>query len=312
MNKSQFTLSRLILLGFATSLFLAPVVLSTQDQDEIRELGRTDWQKERAKARGNPLPHTRVNPIYKVKEKMPQTALASQETGKAELGLTIWRLRPSTKTDAVEIKDLIQPPGSVAKQEMTMERVESAAELSEGQIVRLTIESLREGYLYVINRPRYADGSYGDPYLIFPTQRMYGGNNKVKAGKSVQIPGDDSEPNYFELRRGSREGELQVSEELIIIVKLEPFEAFKTAPADRKLLTSQSVEALLTKYKTARERSEMKDGVGRAITIGEKKASKDLEVQLAEDDPYPQTIFRLAAKPTDPLLVDVQLKVRGK
>ena len=34
----------------------------------------------------------------------------------------------------------------------------------------------------------YGDGSTSDPYLIFPTQRVRGGDNAVGAGKVVELP----------------------------------------------------------------------------------------------------------------------------
>jgi hypothetical protein len=301
--------------------FIAAASQSTQEEDEIRDIIR----KKRAAASkpkqdvarkppsSKPRPTQTAVANYDVQKKLSRDEANVASAGDSALGLTIWRLRPSRSDDAVEIRDVIQPPGGGTPQEWTPARVESETELQEGQMVRLTIESFREGYLYVINRPKYADGSYGDPYLIFPTQRIYGGRSLVKPKQTIQIPGPKDEPDYFKLQRGKlRQGELQASEELIIIVKPEPFESFKTAPADRQLLTQQSVEALIAKHKAPFEVGEKKGGAGDAITVNEKKASKDDSVLLEEDDPYPQTVYRIAAKPDDPLLVIVQLKIRGK
>src|ERR1700730_13630816 len=136
-----------------------------------------------------------------------QAELANK--GASAVGVTVWRLRPSTAKDAVEIRDLVQQGVGQATQEVTPERVAMDTSWTEGQMVRLTIESLRTGYLYVIDRPRYADGRYGDPYLIFPTQRM-GVSNLVTAGQTIRIPAPNTNPDYFVLERGkSREGELQ-------------------------------------------------------------------------------------------------------
>jgi hypothetical protein len=298
-----------------------PASAPPPEEDEIRDIIR---KKRAAASKPNqdtavkqppsrPRPTQSASANYDVKNRLARDKAIVASEGDSALGMTVWRLRPSSSDDAVEIKDLIQPLGGGPAQEWTPARVESETEIEEGQMVRLTIESFREGYLYVINRAKYADGSYGDAHLIFPTQRMYGGRNFVKPKQTIQIPGPKDEPDYLVLERGkSRQGELQVSEELIIIVKPEPFESFKTAPADRKMLTPQSVEALIARHKAPFEVGEMKGGAGKAITISEKKASKDDSVLLEEDDPYPQTVYRVAAKPTDPMLVIVQLKVRGK
>jgi hypothetical protein len=229
------------------------------------------------------------------------------------LGLTLWRLRPSTRDDALEIKDLIQPDGGGPVQEWTPERMEADAPLREGQFVRVAIESFRAGYLYVIDRAKYHDGRYGDPYLIFPTQRIDGGHNRVEAGKIVQIPGPEDKPGYFVLQRGkSKDGELQSSEELVIIIKPEPFESFKTPPADRKLLTAQSVVALITKYSTPLMHSELNGGAGQPITPAEVKAARDRTRRLTEVDPLPQSVFRARIKASDPMLVRMVLKVGAK
>jgi hypothetical protein len=223
--------------------------------------------------------------------------------------LTLWRLRPSNSNDAVEIKDLVHESDPGPAREWTPERMAADWPIHEGQMVRLTIESFRSGYLYVIDRPKYRDGSYGEAHLIFPTQQIYGGNNKVEVGRTIQLPGPDDKPNYFRLKRSeSRQGEPQVAEELIIIVKPEPFESFKTAPPRAQSLTPQSVEAIITKFSTAWRRSEMNGGAGQPITEAEVKAARD-KAKLDDADPFPQTVFRATLKPTDPMLVKMELKV---
>src|SRR5690349_23992390 len=58
------------------------------------------------------------------------------------------------------------------------------------------------GYLYVFDREVYADKSLGEPYLIFPTTALRGGDNLVKAGRVVEIPSHDdrSEEHTSELQ----------------------------------------------------------------------------------------------------------------
>lgn len=264
------------------------------------------------KPANRPKPTSKRRYVFKRKASLTNSQVELANKGAAAIGVTVWRLRASTASDAVEIRDLVQPAGGQPQQEVTPERVSIDSALTEGQMVRLTIESLRTGYLYVINRPRYADGKYGDPYLIFPTQRI-GVANLVSAGQTIRIPGIGANPDYFVLERGkSREGELQVSEELIVIVRPEPFESFKTPPAERKLLTQASVETLIEKYKADIEETDLADSENKAITLVEKLASKDPSIRLSRDDPYPQTLYRLAVKADDPMLVRFELQVRGK
>jgi hypothetical protein len=288
------------------------------DRDEIKGLLR----KKRAEAQGRTPGPDKSNSSYRrsgrQNRSQQQTWASSGNTSDSTvdapiLGVTLWRLRLSAKDEAVEIKDLIHPPGGELPQEYTPERVEANEELREGQMMRLSIESFRSGYLYVINRPKYKDGTYGDSYLIFPTKRIYEGDNKVEPGKVVRIPAPQDNPSYFELRRSqSREGELHITEELIIIIKQEPFESFIPPPEDRRLLTAASVEALIQKYGASIEYAEMNGGAGQAITVAEVKAAREHTKRLDENDPLPQTVYRLNANPTNPSMVRLELRVTGK
>jgi hypothetical protein len=300
-RKSISSLAALCLMSLIASAGFNP---SGDDPGEIVYVTRKPPADNKPSPKRN-YAGSKKNPLPK-----PQSEIANK--GASAIGVTVWRLCPSTTSDAVEIKDLTHPGGDLPAQEVTPERVAIDTALTEGQMVRLTIESLRTGYLYVINRPRYADGKYGDPYLIFPTQRM-GISNQVTAGQTIQIPGPNARPDYLILERSkSREGELQVSEELIVIVKPEPFESFKTPPANAQKLTQASVEALIEKYKADVEETDLGGDASKYITNIEKRARQDVSVRLSRDDPYPQTLYRLAVKPTDPMLVRFELKVRGK
>jgi hypothetical protein len=100
------------------------------------------------------------------------------------LGVTVWRLRPASAADGKDSRLLLQDEDKDADKEWTPERVEAETAFVSGDRVRLSIESSRPGYLYVIDRELYDDGTASEPYLIFPTRRLHGGNNTVAAGKS--------------------------------------------------------------------------------------------------------------------------------
>src|SRR6185369_1856503 len=99
------------------------------------------------------------------------------------------------------------------------ERIEADTRISEGERVRVSIESPSTGYLYVIDREQYADGTSGDAYLIFPTARTRGGHNAVVAGRVLEFPAQEDNPPYFTLTR-SRPG--HIGEALILIVSPQP------------------------------------------------------------------------------------------
>src|SRR5215470_12642678 len=119
--------------------------------------------------------------------------------GDSVLGITLWRLRPSRSDDDKEVRLFKHQKDKTDIKEWTPERISVNTPLAVGQRVRLSIEAARTGNLYVIDRELYADGTLGDPYLIFPTSRLHGGNNEVSVGRIIDIPALEDEPNYFTL-----------------------------------------------------------------------------------------------------------------
>src|SRR5712671_1059192 len=111
-----------------------------------------------------------------------------------EIGVTVWRLRPSRSGDTgarVLVLD------GLKQSEWTPERIEADTPLNIGDRVRLTIESPRPGFLYIIDREQYADGSFGEPMLIFPTLHTRGGDNRVAPGRLIDIPAQEDQYSYF-------------------------------------------------------------------------------------------------------------------
>jgi hypothetical protein len=289
----------LCLCGFL-SLFYA----QAYQDDELRDITK-DWKQKRPGAQSSP----KKPPNYSIKTRIPAGQDRPESASDSEIGITLWRYRPSGPAD--EVRDLIQPKAEGAKEECTLERFDAEAVLSDSEMIRLTIESLRTGYLYIINRAKYDDSTYGDPHLIFPTIRIKEGDNAVRAGRPIQIPEAKDNPPYFKLSCGrSKSGAIQVSEELILLVTPQPIEGLNLG-ADRMKLSRERVELLKQKYSLPVERSEMLGGIGIAITKQEDLAAKDPLQLLMANDPYPQTIYRVAAKSGDPMLVVVELKVQA-
>ena len=89
----------------------------------------------------------------------------------SELGVTVWRMRRATAEDPVRL--LVHETGET--EEWTAERIALGTPLSAGERVRISVESPREGHLYVVDRERYADGTTGTPLVIFPTSHTRSG-----------------------------------------------------------------------------------------------------------------------------------------
>lgn len=232
----------------------------------------------------------------------PTPEPADATPGAQLLGLTFWKLRPSRSADPQEVRQLVQDPGGEGR-EYTPERIESCTPLGEGQLVRISVESPEDGFLYIFDRERYADGTLGDPYLIFPTSRTRGGDNAVRGGVVVEIPAQH-EP-AFRIKPSRPD---QVAEELTIIVSPKRLglpltkNASKLTPEQRAQLADWEKQ-----WAAPFERHEQEGGSGTAYTVAEKRAGAVETRQLTQDDPLPQTIYRVARKPAAPLLVTVPL-----
>ena len=235
----------------------------------------------------------------------PETPPSQQPVAEdAIVGVTVWRLRPSAPADGAAARILVHEPAKEEDVEWTPERIEADTPLSEGQRVRLSIETPRTGFLYVIDRERYADGTYGKPYLIFPTTRTRGGNNAVSAGSIVEVPAQSDNPIYFTLKRSRPD---HVAEVITVLVTPQLLPDVKIG-RDALELPEAQVAQWEAQWGARAERLEMADGAGKTYTQAEKAAGADPSQQLTQDDPLPQTIYRVAAKPGDPVLITVPLR----
>ena len=217
----------------------------------------------------------------------------------AILGVTLWRLRPAQSVDNKDARILEQKSEKSA--EWTAERIEAGTPLNEGDRVRISIESPSTGYLYVIDRELYSDGSRGEAGIIFPTSRTRGGNNSVVAGRVIEFPAQEDNPPYFTLSRSRKD---HVGEELTLIVTQQPLAELPPSSTPVKISAEQLAQ-WEKQWGGAAEQFELEGGAGRQYTKQEKAAGADGSRMLTQSDPLPQTILRVNAKPGSALLVKV-------
>jgi hypothetical protein len=185
------------------------------------------------------------------------------------------------------------------------ERVSSSGRLAEGDRIRMSIEVARTGYLYVVDQEQYADGSKGEPYLIFPTTRTRGGDNSVTAGRVIEIPAQDDSPPYFTLKRSRAD---QVGENVTVLVSPTPIEPLTINDKQQKL-SAETLAAWEKSWGAQAGRLELADGVGKPWTKQEKEAGADGTRSMKRTEPAPQTLYyRPGATRTDPVLIKVQLQ----
>ena len=227
----------------------------------------------------------------------------SASASEAVIGVTLWRLRSAQSADNRGARILEHQGAKSAA--WTAERIEADTRISEGERVRVSIESPSTGYLYVIDREQYADGSAGDAYLIFPTARTRGGNNAVVAGRVLEFPAQEDNPPYFTLTR-SRPG--HIGEALILIVSPQPLVDLPVSSEPIKV-ASDKVAQWEKEWGGRAEQFELEGGAGLPYTKAEKSAGGDGSRMLTQGDPLPQTILRMNAKPGVPVLAKVLLQI---
>jgi hypothetical protein len=215
--------------------------------------------------------------------------------------LTIWRLRRATAAEVGE-RIVVQEEGGVV--EWIPERVEAGRPLRIGEKIRMSFESQQAGYLYVINREQYADGRLGEPLLIFPTTRTRNGDNQVAAGRLIEIPAQEDRPNFFTMRRGRMD---QTGEQLIALITPQPLTEL-TIGAEPLKLTDELVSKWEQVWGATAVMFERANVGGKTWTRGEREAGADATRRLTQDEPGPQTIFRVAAGPDEPRLIKLTLR----
>ena len=235
------------------------------------------------------------------------TAIAARTSGAATaaddalVGVTIWKLRPSQPADDESIRVVASGTG----QQWTPVRVGASLPLAEGERVRVSIEAARSGFLYVIDREQYADGTLGDPYLIFPTLRINSGDNSVRGGRVVEIPALSDSPPYLTMRRSRPD---QKAEMLTLVVSKQPLPGLKIG-RDAAKLDPATVASWVKQWGAKVQRLESKAAPNAVYTKAEKQAGADHTRLLTHDEPLPQTLYKIDAKAGDPLLLDVPLQI---
>lgn len=286
-------------LGLALLLVCEGVAIA-QDQEGSKGIKAEVFIGNRPPVRSSRRPTASKKPTYKSSQLV---SLAGPPPGKefAQLGVTIWRFRPSTSAD--KTKELVEEVDAPSTH-WSLERISEGTLLAPGQKVRLSIESLsRDGYLYVINREEYSDGSLGDARLIFPTKLTPDGANRVKAGKMIYIPGP---PRYFRIKP-SASSKTHVAEVLTLLVSSQPLIDPNQLATTAITLSREQVESWERQWATQATKFEMEGGAGKTMTEKEQKASTD-DATLTQNDPSPQTIYRLAIKPNDAVVIRLPLR----
>jgi hypothetical protein len=261
---------------FAVLTLSIQLVDSAAPQKE-RSIVSDDFTNKRPKSKRRPTRGRKRPRIYRLASTPLTNQIAKSGFDKLEVGVTIWKLQRAD--------------------ERVARRVESDTQFRDGDLLRLSIESPRIGYLYVVDRDWFTDGSSGETNLIFPAR---GEDNRLEPGKLIDIPAENQSP--FKTRpKPNQAGEL-----LTIIITSEPLSLSLSESA--LPISNQQLTEWEARWSSLTERFEMNGGAGQARTIEEEQAASSRGTrQLTRDDPPPQTIYFLSPRHSDGLLFNLML-----
>jgi hypothetical protein len=271
-------------------------------QDEEEDAERKIWNKQisdaRKKAGTNAAP--------------PPGRPRSRAAGDDLVGVTVWRLQPASNPASARDEEdrprLLVQAGGNTPTPMAPLRVASSTQFSKNDAVRLSIEVPREGenYLYVIDREIYRNGRLSDPYLIFPTTRVRGGDNKVMGGRIVDLPAPTDDPPFFNFNNQIVANPDYVGEQLTIIVSPTPLDTPAIGP-DPVPMDNRKVAEWEKRWGGPADLKESRALLGKAWTKEEKESAEGK--RLLTQGPLPQTIYRMTPKADGILLFTLSMRI---
>lgn len=335
---------RLKLILFLGSVFLLFVSAAfAQDDTQTRSITSDDFASQRpsgksgsaasgVKRKNPPKKQTAPRATYKYvrsdknisrrknfqrKPKVKTNNAAKKPEKVSEIGVTVWKLRPSRSSDkGFTLPVLVNG----IRQMWTAERTNPETGFQAGDRVRLAIESSDSGYLYVFDSEIYSDGSFGAPFLIFPASPDE--DNSVKPGLLVDIPDQTEDLPYFVIspRKDNYVGEL-----LTVIISPQPLKNLKTE-SDGKIknieeLFDLEIDAEAEIYSRTDEQDKIYAQAEAEAACGAKTRQLTREGsttnpcgtktrQLTREEPLPQTIYRVKTSAGQPSVAFVKLNVR--
>ena len=213
----------------------------------------------------------------------------------AQLGVTIWRV------DSGNSKGIEQ-----VGEEQTIERLDTNAPYTNGDTIRLTIESPSRGFMYIVDQEQYTDGSYGPAMLVFPTSKTRAGNNLIEAWTPVEVP---AYPAVWRFKpRELKDGEtrkVQMAEVLTIIISQKVLVDLSRIIDKRLALNKGEFESWRSQWQRPVQQFDVENKVGQTAK------SKGVEQEGNEAEVGAQTTYQVAIKPGNPVFVTIPLRFKA-
>src|SRR5689334_25289918 len=148
-----------VISGLLLLVLIAVSVFTREPEDATRKLWDTAFiAPSSSSSRKTTAPRIRRRVYRNATPNVPVNNVAPETV----VGVTLWRLRPANRSDSGE-RLIVHDDNAVS--EWLPERISATTRLVQGERLRMSVETVRAGYLYVIDREQYADGTLGEPYL---------------------------------------------------------------------------------------------------------------------------------------------------
>jgi Domain of unknown function (DUF4384) len=306
-NKRNLAL--LLGLCFFWTIGLGIAALAAYQQDEETRLIDEAFLSKRPKKSTN-------KPVvaYRPLRKNPKTARVRPQKfdSNSLVGVTLWRLQAAKSEDSAETR-IFEYENQEKIADLAAERIDISKPVPLGTRIRFGVEVPRDGFLYVVDREQYADGSYGDPYLIFPVADINDGDNTLTAGRLMEIPPQSTTYKPF-VKLTKRRADL-VAESLTILVTNKPLDVVLGIGNRPTVLSSELFASWERKYAGSAEGYITEQGLGKTYSKEEKQAGTSKQEVLGQEANPPQAIYRVSpkiaktAKPTDGIMFTVPIKI---
>ena len=221
-----------------------------------------------------------------------------------QVGLTIWRLRRCAGAGGhncfLELQDAT---GRSFKYEAV--RVGTDDDFRGGDGIQIAVESRARGFVYVLHQEVRADGSTGEPKILFPQRE---GANAVGPGRPLLIPaqGEDGAVKVLKMRNDS--GRRLKSERLRIIVVPRPLEGVFVESRPR-YISESDVKGWEERLSGRLELFDLSGGEEENMSLNEWRAMRGgaASRDLTTEDLAPQKLYVVDRRRDDGVLFTIEL-----
>lgn len=309
------------LTSICMTVVTAAIMVTAQDGQRSRSITSEDFVKERPAAKAKtpkpkPLSYRSIRSDRNPIKRKPPTVKPRPQKAKpviTEIGVTVWKLRPPAEGENGYFFSV--DDGNDERVRWLAERVNPDAVFAPRDPLRFAVESSVPGFLYVIGRETYSDGTFGTPYPIFPTEPD--DDNSVRPGMLFDFPDQREDVAYLRLnpKKDNYTGEIMtiiIAAKPLTIIKLDKDGNVRDSDELRDLELGAQVE-LFTRTDTA-DRIYSTAESKAACGVKARKLERDKKAcgtnGLTREESLPQSIYQVKAAAGQPAVAFVKLAVR--